>query len=100
MRPIVHSIFERLRRLQTQTRGSRTWTRETGPDRLHLNNVESNGATTDALGARRDPKNPPFCKIAFFCLREIDFFVSALNPALFLASCIFPGEEQKAYADI
>jgi hypothetical protein len=45
---------------------------------------ESNGATTDAIGASRDPKNPPFFKIAFFCLRETDFFVSALNPALFL----------------
>jgi hypothetical protein len=35
------------------------------------------------------PKNPPFCKIAFFFLRETDFFVSALNPALFLLSFSF-----------
>jgi hypothetical protein len=33
IRPIVHAIFERLRRLQTHTRGSRTWTRETGSGR-------------------------------------------------------------------
>jgi hypothetical protein len=45
---------------------------------LKKHNAESNGATTDAIGASRDPKNPPFCKIAFFFLREIDFFVSAL----------------------
>jgi hypothetical protein len=29
------------------------------------------------------------CKIAFFCLRENDFFVSALNLALFLLSFSF-----------
>jgi hypothetical protein len=40
-------------------------------------------------GASRDPKNPPFCKIAFFFLRETDFFVSALNLALFLLSFSF-----------
>jgi hypothetical protein len=51
---------------------------------LERNNVESNGATTDAIGVSRDPKNPPFCKITFFFLRETDFFVSALKPALFL----------------
>jgi hypothetical protein len=50
--------------------------------------LKSNGATTEAIGASRDPKNPPFCKIAFFFLRETDIFVSALNPALFLASFI------------
>jgi hypothetical protein len=33
IRPIVHSIFKRLRRLQTQTRGSRTGNREIGPVR-------------------------------------------------------------------
>jgi hypothetical protein len=38
---------------------------------------------------KTDPKNPPFCKIAFFCLTENDFFVSALNPALFLLSFSF-----------
>jgi hypothetical protein len=32
---------------------------------------------------------PPFRKIAFFFLRETDFFVSALNPALFLLSFSF-----------
>jgi hypothetical protein len=37
----------------------------------------------------RDPNNPPFCKIAFFFLRETDFFVSVLNPALFLSSVSF-----------
>jgi hypothetical protein len=31
----------------------------------------SNDATTEAIGASRDPKNPPFCKIAFFFLREL-----------------------------
>jgi hypothetical protein len=56
---------------------------------LVWNNAESNGDTTDAIGASRDPKNPPFCKIAFFFLRETDFFVSALNPALFLLSFSF-----------
>jgi hypothetical protein len=30
--------------------------------------------------------NPPFCKIAFFFMKETDFSVSALNPALFLVS--------------
>jgi hypothetical protein len=39
---------------------------------------ESNGAT-DAMDASRDPKNTPLCMIAFFFLRETDFFVSALN---------------------
>jgi hypothetical protein len=45
--------------------------------------------STDAIGASSDPKNPPICKIAFFCLRENDFFISALNPALFLLSFSF-----------
>jgi hypothetical protein len=39
----------------------------------------SNGDTTDAIGASRDLKNPPFCKIAFFFLRETDFFVRRKN---------------------
>jgi hypothetical protein len=36
-----------------------------------------------------DPKNPPFCEIAFSFLRESDFFDNALNPALFLLSFSF-----------
>jgi hypothetical protein len=51
--------------------------------------VESNGATIDAIGANSDRKNPPFCKIAFFFLRETDFFVSTLNSALFPLSFSF-----------
>ena len=50
-----------------------------GSGQPNVCNVESNGATTDEIGVSRDPKNPPFRKIAFFFLRETDFFVSALN---------------------
>jgi hypothetical protein len=40
-------------------------------------------------GTGVESKHPPFCKISFFFLVETDFFVSALNLALFLLNFSF-----------
>ena len=77
IRPIVHSIFERLRRLQTQTRGSRKWTRETGTDRRRnfgkcTKNNEGQGTTlVEIQGRNRSRKQRGGCSQRRTAQKEI-----------------------------